>query len=64
MLALVRRCSGLVFALAVTLFALAFAQVGLGYVGRETLEAASFHIPVGVAIFGISTYQLAIINRR
>ncbi len=63
-LAVVRRGSGLVFALAVALVALTFSQVGLGYVGRETLEAASFHIPVGVAIFGVSTYQLAVLTRR
>lgn len=63
-LAVVRGQPGLVFALAVALVALTFAQVGLGYVGRETLAAASWHIPVGVAIFGISTYQLAVISRR
>ena len=63
-LAVVRRCSGLIFALSVALVALAFSQVGLGYVGRETLEAASFHIPVGVAIFGLSTYLLAVVTRR
>ncbi len=63
-LAGVRRSSGLVFALAVALAALAFAQVGLGYVGRETLAAASWHIPVGVAIFGLSTYLLAAATRH
>lgn len=63
-LAVVRRQPGLVFALAVALVALTFAQVGLGYVGRETLAAASWHIPLGVAIFGLSTYQLAVLSRR
>ncbi|MGK2949673.1 MAG: hypothetical protein ACSLFP_13960 [Acidimicrobiales bacterium] len=63
-LAVVRRQPGLVFALAVALVALSFAQVGLGYVGRETLAAASWHIPVGVTIFGLSTYQLAVITRH
>jgi cytochrome b561 len=63
-LAVVRRSSGVVFGLAVALMALSFAQVGLGYVGRETLEAASVHIPVGVAIFGLSTFQLAVLTRR
>jgi hypothetical protein len=42
--------------------ALAFAQVGLGFVGRETSEAAAWHIPVGVAIFGLTTYQLALLT--
>jgi hypothetical protein len=63
-LAVVRRCDGLVFATAVALLALSFAQVGLGFVGRETTAAAAWHIPVGVAIFGLTTYQLALLTRR
>ena len=62
-LALVRRCEAVVFFVAVALLALAFAQVGLGYVGRETLSAAAWHIPNGVAIFGLTTYQLALVTR-
>jgi hypothetical protein len=38
---------------------LSFAQVGLGYVGRETVEAAAWHIPNGVLLMGIATFQLA-----
>jgi cytochrome b561 len=63
-LAVVRRCDGLVFAAAVALLALAFAQVGLGYVGRETTAAAAWHIPTGVAIFGLATFQLALVTRK
>jgi hypothetical protein len=63
-LAIVRRCDGLVFGVAVALMALAFAQVGLGFVGRETAAAAAWHIPIGVAVFGLTTYQLAILTRR
>ena len=63
-LALVRRCDGLVFGVAVALLALSFAQVGLGYVGRETTAAAAWHIPNGVAIFGLATYQLALVTLR
>jgi hypothetical protein len=63
-LAVVRRCDGLVFAIAVALAALAFAQVGLGFVGRETSAAAAWHIPIGVTIFGLTTYQLALLTRR
>lgn len=63
-LALARRCDGVVFAVAVALLALAFAQVGLGYVGRETTAAAAWHIPNGVAIFGLATYQLALLTLR
>lgn len=33
-----------------------FAQTGLGYVGRETAEAAAWHVPLGVAIFGFTAY--------
>ena len=40
------------------------AIVGLGYVGRETSAAAAWHIPVGVAIFGLACYQLAAHDRR
>ncbi len=63
-LAVVRGCDGLVFGVAVALAALAFAQVGLGFVGRDTAAAAAWHIPVGVTIFGLTTYQLALLTRR
>ena len=58
----VRRGDGLAFGLSVALVALTFAQVGLGYVGRETLSAAAWHIPLGVAIFGLSTFQLSMVR--
>lgn len=45
--------------LAVALFALTFAQIGLGYVGRDTLEAAAWHVPNGVLLMAISTFQYA-----
>jgi len=37
---------------------LSFVQIGLGYVGRDTLEAAAWHIPNGVLLMGIVTFQL------
>ena len=58
-LAVVRKSDGTTFFLAVALMALVFAQVGLGYVGRETTMAAAWHIPLGVTIFGMTCYQLA-----
>jgi len=61
---LVHRDDGVAFGIAVALGALAFAQVGLGYVGRETPTAAAWHIPVGVTIFGLAAYQLATLRRR
>ena len=61
-LTVLRKGDGLEFGLAVALMALTFAQVGLGYVGRETLAAGAWHIPVGVTIFGLSCYQLALVR--
>lgn len=63
-LAVVRRSGALGFFLSVSLAALSFAQVGLGYVGRETTAAAAWHVPVGVTIFGLACYQLAAHDRR
>lgn len=63
-LTVMRRGDGVAFAVAVALMALAFAQVGLGYVGRETTMAAAWHVPVGVAIFGLATFQLSELRRR
>lgn len=62
-LAVVRRSDAPTFFVAVALMALAFAQVGLGYVGRETSAAAAWHIPAGVAIFGLACYQLSSLKR-
>lgn len=42
--------------LSLVLVAALFAQTGLGYVGRETAEAAAWHVPLGVAIFGFTAY--------
>lgn len=38
---------------------LSFAQIGLGYLGRDTAEAAAWHVPNGVLLMGIVTFQLA-----
>lgn len=62
-LTVMRRTDGPAFAVAVALMALAFAQIGLGYVGRETTAAAAWHIPMGVTIFGLACYQLASLRR-
>jgi hypothetical protein len=43
-----------VFGVAVAVVVLVVAQIGLGYGGRESDEAASLHIPNGVLIFGLS----------
>ncbi|HET9442192.1 MAG TPA: hypothetical protein VFO65_02645 [Acidimicrobiales bacterium] len=35
-----------------------FTQTGLGYVGRSQAFAAAWHVPLGVAIFGLSVANL------
>lgn len=47
-------------ALAAVVLALLFVQVGLGYVGRSSTAAAAWHVPLGVAVFGLTTVQLAV----
>jgi hypothetical protein len=42
-------------ALNAALLVLTFAQIGLGYSGRESAQAAAWHIPNGVLLFGIGT---------
>lgn len=63
-LTLAARLDGLSFGLAVAILALTFAQIGLGYVGRETPDAAAWHIPNGVLLMMLSTYQYANIRFR
>ena len=41
---------------------LATGQIGLGYMGRSSTEAAGWHVPLGVAIFGLTVYNL-VLNR-
>lgn len=38
-------------------------QIGSGYLGRQSLEAASWHIPLGVATFGVTVYLAAVCSR-
>lgn len=42
---------------------LVFAQTGIGYVGRTSLDASAWHIPLGVFIMGLSMYQYAEVRR-
>ena len=42
---------------------LAVAQIGLGYAGRDSAEAAAWHVPNGVLIFGLTAYHLALLSR-
>lgn len=47
---------------AVALVVAMFAQIGLGYAGRTAAAAAAWHIPLGVTIFGLAVYNLAIVH--
>lgn len=60
-LAFLTQTRGVVVGHAVAFAALCFAQVGLGYVGRDTLEAAAWHIPNGVLLMGIAVAHLSLI---
>ena len=58
-LALAARASGADTAVAFAIALLVFAQIGLGYVGRDTADAAALHIPNGVLLMGLAGYQFA-----
>lgn len=52
-----------VVVLSAALLVLILAQVGLGYAGRDSTEARANHLPLGVLIFGLTTYNLALLTR-
>ncbi len=47
------------FAVAGMIALLTFSQIGLGYVGRDTADAAALHVPNGVLLMGLAGYQFA-----
>ena len=49
--------------LSVAILLLVFVQIGLGYAGRESADAAAWHVPNGVLIFGLSTANSAMVFR-
>ena len=53
-------------AIAVAFAVVLTAQIGLGYAGRNSTEAAAWHIPNGVLAFGLAVHQLSLAwsNRR
>lgn len=53
------RFGMIMLALSLLTVALVVGQIGLGYTGRESATALSWHIPNGVLIFGISAAILA-----
>lgn len=48
------RAGRLALATAAGLVVAMFVQIGLGYAGRTAAGAASWHVPLGVAIFGLA----------
>ena len=59
-----RPDDGPALALAGIIALLTFSQVGLGYVGRDTADAAALHVPNGVLLMGLSAYQFAELRAR
>lgn len=57
-LAVAARVPRWVVALGVLLVVALFSQTGLGYVGRESTSAASWHVPLGVTTFGLAVAAL------
>jgi len=60
-LAIVRRAPTAVLTAAALIGGLTFVQIGLGYVGRTQLEAMAWHVPNGVLLMALSTYQLTLL---
>lgn len=58
-LGLADKAEGREMAVAGLIALLTFTQIGLGYVGRDTADAAALHVPNGVLLMGLAAYQLA-----
>ena len=56
---LVARANKAAIGVAVVVVVLMTIQIGLGYTGRTSADAAAWHIPNGVAIFGLAVYQVS-----
>lgn len=61
-LTLADKADGGELAVAGLIALLTFSQIGLGYVGRDTADAAALHVPNGVLLMGLAGYQLAAIR--
>ena len=59
-LTLVARANKGAMVVAAVIVALMTIQIGLGYSGRDSRGAAAWHIPNGVAIFGLAVYQVSV----
>ncbi len=50
--------------LTIALLVLTMTQLGLGYSGRQSLTSAAWHIPIGVATFGLAVLNAATARDR
>ena len=55
-----KQLAALPMVLAFTVLVLLFAQAGLGYSGRSNGSLISWHVPLGVAIMGLSSFTAAV----
>ena len=60
----VRRLGRQSLLAAVALVLVLTAQLGLGYAGRESIDAAAWHIPNGVLAFGLAVWNLTLASQR
>jgi len=64
LLLIMRRFPKSAIVTAVVVTVLLVAQIGLGYASRASHDLVALHIPLGVALFGVATWQLAAIRSR
>jgi hypothetical protein len=57
------RSAGIALGVSLALVALLIVQLGLGYSGRDGGNAAAWHVPLGVAIFGMSVGNISTLSR-
>ena len=58
-LTIVARANKATVGVAAAIVVLMTVQIGLGYSGRDSADAAAWHVPNGVAIFGLAIYQVS-----
>ncbi len=58
-LTIVARANKATVGVAAAIVVLMTIQIGLGYSGRDSVDAAAWHVPNGVAIFGLAIYQVS-----
>ncbi len=58
-LTIVARANKASIGVAAAVVVLMTVQIALGYSGRDSNDAAAWHVPNGVAIFGLAVYQVS-----